>query len=354
MAVLLIFLLAARAKVALGRGVRVLAQPESPTEFPGDTDPPAQPVPTDMPGSGFPGATAEESNAAWPGGQQPKSLGKWAATEDGVLMACGKTELLQDLDHEQGWPGTCAHLNEAYNSESMSDWPAFSESDCRDICVNEPRCGVWEFIEFEDHTECWVGYGDGCTLRNGHEHGKHEVKGAQRLQHGDVRVLMDLKGWEVAGLSKILVYAGWEDSDPEIGAKHCKAWCNSIIQCEYWQYRPDGCWVDNPLDHVGDPGHAVQYPLTTNGGIKQTDEDVVGEYIQHYCTNPLAPYPQKPPTTTQPPQPQPPQPQPPAGSQLQMPSVEVTTTTTGSAATTCISLLAYTITVGLALRPFLP
>jgi hypothetical protein len=245
-------------------------------------------IPKEMPGPGFPGATAAESNAAWPSGRQPFNKGAWPQTgfrtPQRKYATCWKKTVLHD--HERGWPGLCLKLFHTNITE---------ERQCREVCANEPRCPVWQFVNQTDPDECWLGFGEDCLTRGG-EHDAITVQGAQRIMHGEVRVLMNLKGWKVHRLTNIGVYS---PTDEALNVMRCKAWCYSTLPCQYWQYGPTGCWVDNPLGHRGNPRKEVQYPLTiSEDGAEQYTEEAVtmlyGEYIQHYCpppdgTSPMAP-----------------------------------------------------------------
>lgn len=105
------------------------------------------------------------------------------------------------------------------------------------------------------------------------------VISAQRYQHGQVKVLLDLFGLEVYGLRSVGIWATGNVSD---GVRHCQKLCFSNIYCQFWQYGSDGCWVE-------DEQHRATYPLTTASSSSVSDfakTMVKGQYIQHYCAEP--------------------------------------------------------------------
>lgn len=67
----------------------------------------------------------------------------------------------------------------------------------------------------------------------------------------------------------------------------CRNWCYSNIDCQYWQYSKEGCFVEDNL-------FRAEYPLTVPSGATYVtnNEFQLGEYIQHYCppdTTPTSP-----------------------------------------------------------------
>lgn len=218
---------------------------------------------SDMPGRGFPGHTPAQSNQAWPHGHQPRNLECWSKGVGNSLRACWYTKIL--FDTERGWPGKCEGLVEV-DTGGVS---------CRESCVRNPKCAVWQ--ETWPGNVCMQGRGRDCAgLRSG---SRANIRSAQRLQHGDVRVLKPLKGMEVRGLR------------PDFNEKYfkirreaeeaCRNLCYSDIQCTYWVYSTaEGCFVEDP------PMHTVPYPLTSKDINTQSDfarSVVAGEYILHRC-----------------------------------------------------------------------
>lgn len=190
-------------------------------------------------------------------------------------------------DRKLGWPGACLKLfGPPYTSKVTS------EELCQKICMYDARCAVWQFVNQTTPGQCWVGYGEDCIWRDG-EADKISVQGAQRLMHGEVRVLKNLTGWKINNLYNIPMH---HEGNVDVSILRCKAWCYSSIHCEYWQYGPGGCWVDAPLFTTArgtDPDKRVQYPMTTNGGCNNHTPEAAammwGEYIQHYCPPQEAP-----------------------------------------------------------------
>lgn len=220
-----------------------------------------------VPGPGWPAATAEESNAAWPAGQQPSSLVAWPQTVDDRPAACWNTTVLEDTHN--GWPGQCVGL-------SRVDW-ADNVTKCEQACQDEPLCSVWQF---NNRTRCWTGRGRECDFRDAND--DVVVERAQRLQHGVVRVLKNMQGWHVDVLRPL---GFWHTGGVDEGVTHCRNWCYSDIRCQYWQYGSDGCWVEDPNYYLW---RNVRYPLTTERGGATSQSDwaktmVAGEYIQHIC-----------------------------------------------------------------------
>jgi hypothetical protein len=171
-----------------------------------------------------------------------------------------------------GWPGKCLLLHR----ENLID---DSLSNCAGSCAQNPTCAVWQ-----QWHKCYQGLGYSCYERHGDT--DFVPSGAQRLQHGDIRVLMDLKGWQIAGLHK--VDRGLEEDfhNLTMAVENCREICYSNIKCQYWTYEGkgggEGCWVEDP-----DGGDSVGYPMRTGheawDDSKQAKKIVAGEYIQHLC-----------------------------------------------------------------------
>lgn len=226
-------------------------------------------VPTELPGPGFPGATAEESNNAWPSGKQPDRLSAWPQTENKELLSCWKVKVLQDV--ATGWPGKCMQLFEMKQFTTPES--------CAGYCHSEARCPVWQFTNQSGYSGCWLGYGKDCRWRKG-DSDVHVMAG-QRLQHGEVRVLMKMTNWDIQGLYPLGIFHSCLEDEC---IQRCREFCYSEIGCQYWQYGTGGCWVDAP--YWTNPMQ-TQYPLTTAGGVSDSTMKaktmVAGEYIQHYC-----------------------------------------------------------------------
>eukprot|EP00439_Symbiodinium_sp_Y106_P029202 s5189_g3.t1 len=217
--------------------------------------------PRNVPGPEWPAQTQEESNQAWPTGHQPASLAAWSVKHG----MCWQSKVLRDMEH--GWPGQCVGLLLVQ---------ATTLTTCRNSCLNDPRCSVWQFNPGQMNGGCWQGQGHHCESRNGYN--TVQFSGGQRIQHGSIRVMKQMSGIEVHGLRPI----GKLDSDDQsTNIERCRNVCYSDILCQYWQYGEDGCRVEDPTYS------SVQYPLTLEGGASKTSEYarriLAGEYIQHLC-----------------------------------------------------------------------
>jgi len=230
--------------------------------------------PENLPGEGWPGRDARESSAAWPTGQQPPSLVAWEMDDDRP-EPCWKVSVLHDT--VEGWPGQCDGLDRVETDR---------EEECEDTCRRNPTCGMWQFT---DLSQCFQGEGFHCD--DGGGRGPVGVRRAQRLQHGDVRVLRDMTGWDVFNLRSLGL---WDTGNVTDGVGRCRNYCYSQIFCQYWQYGEGGCYVEDPRsEYVILKEYEVQYPLTTDGGVSN-DTDfartaIAGEYIQHICPAKVGP-----------------------------------------------------------------
>lgn len=231
------------------------------------------PASKEVPTTAFPGVDVFVTNAAWPRGYQPASLAVWPFTEPlGVgtgkkYTACAKTTVLASKAND--WPGRCLGL-------TRIDLETSNAMQCQAFCHKTPACAVWQFNA--DQT-CWYGLGTDCWNRNGDQTLK--VLSAERVQHGDVRVVKSMKKLWVQGLYSLGLPTS---ADVDIAVSRCKHWCYSNFRCQYWQYGEGGCWVENP-----DESKSAQYPLTHGAGGALYSAGaaltmVDGEYIQHLCT----------------------------------------------------------------------
>jgi len=219
-----------------------------------------------LPGFGFPGVTAEESNKAWPSGKQPVKLENWPKLLDGKLQQCWKTSPLED--HGTGWPGKCTGL------EQKSQVYAPDMISCMATCQKDAFCSNWQFIA---ETGCKQGRSDSLSCWNADYDLGYELSGAQRVLHGAVRVLKDISCLKVKNLLNVGV---WPGTDQATGIVRCRERCYADVRCQYWQYGSLGCSVESPPDYV------VEFPLTLTGATPYGDEALTmikGEYIQHHC-----------------------------------------------------------------------
>lgn len=225
---------------------------------------------TEVPGNGFPGSSAEVSHQAWPSGYQPHANECWPRKMDGSLAPCWNTTAV--LDTRAGWPGKCQglHLVSGLDADIYGEDPTYS---CASSCTEDPACAVWRMST--DH-QCWHGtVGSSCAIDSEDE---PAPLAAQRMQHGNVRVLRTLLTMEVFGLQHEETVETWT---AEESISHCQRLCHSSIDCHYWQYGPGGCYVEDSV-----VGQSVPYPFT-NDQVSYTSDFAAhvqaGEYIQHFC-----------------------------------------------------------------------
>eukprot|EP00930_Biecheleria_cincta_P090204 TRINITY_DN7954_c0_g1_i1.p1 TRINITY_DN7954_c0_g1~~TRINITY_DN7954_c0_g1_i1.p1 ORF type:complete len:673 (+),score=83.71 TRINITY_DN7954_c0_g1_i1:108-2126(+) len=218
---------------------------------------------SEKPLNGFPGISAANSNAAWKGGQQPAPSECWPTWWDGQALACNQIGVLDGT--AKGWPGKCRGLVEI---------EGVNGTDCEANCRSNPSCQSYQNSVYYS---CWQGLGFDCFVRQ-----NFVPRDAKRFQHGRIRVLMDLKGWQIVGLYKAFDNSqGFFDTD-QTAIEYCKHVCYSDIRCEYWSYAPKfGCWV-----HDAAQEYVPAYPLTLSSAMRDTPfalDSIAGEYIQHLC-----------------------------------------------------------------------
>lgn len=229
--------------------------------------------PMNVPGPGWPGATVAESNAAWATGLQLTSLKAWPIeTSSGTPLECWKMSVLRDTS--DGWKGQCHDLEKMPSQTSLES--------CQASCKESTSCLVWQW---RDTNECYQGDGLNCDAPESGEPAASIVR-AQRLQHGDVRVLKDMLHWEVLNLRPL---GFWTTLTPDQSVQSCREYCYSKVTCQYWQYGEGGCFVEDPTDGVLGlvEQYRAQYPLTAAGGATQSStfaaSELGAEYIQHVC-----------------------------------------------------------------------
>jgi len=222
---------------------------------------------SEVPKDGFPHYVANASHSAWPSGKQPQSLECWPRSFHGQLRDCKGVTVLEDAT--TGWPGTCSQMQKRDGLPGVS-----VEKACGEMCRMDPSCPAW--IVGSDGA-CYHGMGHNCF------HSKDFTASAgQRLQHGHVRRLMTLAGWQILGLARVFHDIEWYFKSTEEAIEACKEQCYSDLNCQFWQYAAGyGCWVED----VSQP-YRPAYPLTLDFASRETPFAVAckdGEYIQHYC-----------------------------------------------------------------------
>eukprot|EP00930_Biecheleria_cincta_P098784 TRINITY_DN90431_c0_g1_i1.p1 TRINITY_DN90431_c0_g1~~TRINITY_DN90431_c0_g1_i1.p1 ORF type:complete len:702 (-),score=93.86 TRINITY_DN90431_c0_g1_i1:172-2277(-) len=218
---------------------------------------------SELPSDGFPGASTANSNQAWKGGQQPAPGECWPTWWNGQPLNCNQVKVLEDTT--TGWPGKCRGLVEM---------KSINGTDCEANCRSNPSCQSYQNSVYYS---CWQGLGFDCFVRD-----NFAPRDAKRIMRGNVRKLMDLKGWQIVGLYKVFDNAEGFFTDDQTAIMFCKHVCYSDIRCEYWSYAPKfGCWVQDASQEYG-----PAYPLTLKGAVRDSPfalDSVAGEYIQHYC-----------------------------------------------------------------------
>jgi len=231
---------------------------------------------TEIPGSGFPGETAEESKVAWASHRVPQNMECWPKnwTTD-AYSQCRTFKVLESTFN--GWPGKCRGFRLVLIPHLES---------CESYCKQKLICTAFQEVQEEKPfglKTCW--HGDATSGVDCYErHGDPDFAplSAKRFMRGNVRVLMDLRGVVVKGLWNVFPETYF--LDVQEAAKACMYQCYSNLFCQYWQYYLEtGCWVEDPV-HTG--GNQVQYPATTSSWIVGSPEArtvLAGEYIQHLC-----------------------------------------------------------------------
>lgn len=226
---------------------------------------------TEVPSEGFPGNTADETEAMFPSHRQPEKLECWPRTPDNKSFeACPKTTVLETT--ESGWPGKCEGLELVETAENET---------CESKCLQTVRCSVYAVVNNEQRA-CYFGEGVNCYQ-------PHSFPGnvvSKRIMHGEVRVIAKFSHVQVFGLQR--AFGPYYFINQWDAVEACRNDCYSNLECEYWQYsKTAGCYVENSIMKLG-PSQStmVQYPLTRQAWTASTNPAhnvIAGEYIQHLC-----------------------------------------------------------------------
>jgi hypothetical protein len=246
---------------------------------------PEQPAPacTEIPSFLFPAQSRQQTQEAWESGYQPTNLQCWPRKASGFPENCTSKEVQILEDTENGWPGQCEGMK-------LTD---LDPGECQLRCFHNPLCAVWQTMPGTSGTRCFHGmFGTNCYRTNGLQPYR-----AQRLMHGDFRVLANIAGIQIMGLQQAFeanVFTNLKDAE-----NHCRMVCVSYLLCQYWQYSEVfGCWIEDVVKK------RVAYPLVNDGVNLQTDSAgaktvTAGEFIQHMCKKgPHVPLPTDEPTMT--------------------------------------------------------
>jgi len=150
---------------------------------------------------------------------------------------------------------------------------------CEEQCKTDMNCTVWQMVKDGDKLKCWSGsVVHGCQSRgNGKALKKFEgdLEAGQRIQHGFVNVIKDMKGIESLGLRHYPETVGNATTQEE----RCKKFCYGTVTCTVWQFKPgeganDGCWLEHG------PGH---YKDGEKNDSEYATGMTAGETIEHTC-----------------------------------------------------------------------
>lgn len=259
---------------------------------------------------GWPGADAAASNLAFGSAGQPLNLQCWPKNSNYDLMPCGH-QVVESFGGGSAWPGQCNNLE--------TDADAGDQATCQLNCQTDPFCTVWMWGTPNTppgaEAVCWRGVGNQCWTQAEGASAIGSVIAAERIQHGEVNVIVD------GGVLRRRVLSGLQQQFPEsvptlrtaeAQSTACRNICHSNILCQYWQsfFRDGtgndlGCWIENPgVDATGRNlvlGTYLAYPLTEadfRPNSEEGDEQRLtgGQFIQHHCPIPTLPV--RPPATT--------------------------------------------------------
>jgi len=233
--------------------------------------------PTEHVGPAWPAATEAAGATAWAAGKQPTPLSNWTKDNLGKPVHCWSTAVIEETP---SWPGVCLGLTKQDGVTTLNA--------CAAGCIKNALCPAWQKVK---NGACYHGLGNNCWGRDGDQ---LDVEGAQRFQHGAVRLLKNLvniseKSYYIYGLKPLGQYTTTNTTATPIkGRERCRLYCYSNIKCQYWQFDSEGCHVEDP-----DAGFVVPYPLTLTSGVAISSSDpvsdnpasklIAGEFIQHYC-----------------------------------------------------------------------
>lgn len=231
---------------------------------------------SEVPSTDFPAQDELASKLAWPSHKVPAKLECWPKNySSGSYASCPVVTVLEDT--AAGWPGKCLGLSKVIvpNSET-----------CKSICEKSPSCSVWQVATNDNYVdECWISSfsaGEFCYTRAGANKDANPFfnpKAAQRIMHGEVRVLKKLAFVQIIGLVQTFDQNYFIKQEEAVEA--CKKACYSDLGCQWWTYsKAFGCFVENAKESK------LPVPLTFANYRNDTNfaqSVVAGEYIQHYC-----------------------------------------------------------------------
>eukprot|EP00930_Biecheleria_cincta_P095123 TRINITY_DN87146_c0_g1_i1.p1 TRINITY_DN87146_c0_g1~~TRINITY_DN87146_c0_g1_i1.p1 ORF type:complete len:869 (-),score=130.71 TRINITY_DN87146_c0_g1_i1:212-2776(-) len=232
---------------------------------------------TETPSADFPGVDERSSSLAWPSHKVPGNMECWPKDYvTHLFKSCPGVKVLEDT--ASGWPGRCLGLKQVVVPLHES---------CQSWCGKQVSCSVWQEVDrpYPDPAECWHSYfspGSECftrALHNGSEAVTWKPKRAQRIQHGQIRVLKKLSSVEIKGLRLIFDQNYFIDQTQAVEA--CRISCYSDIGCQWWYYnKATGCFGEDVNRHAFG-GMVTSKFFSRNSTFAEYLLD--GEYIQHIC-----------------------------------------------------------------------
>lgn len=121
---------------------------------------------------------------------------------------------------------------------------------------------------------------------------QHLVAG-ERIQHGFIEVLQELRGVQILGLHHFEESEATSDDPSTVGAQadmiaRCRTFCYTDVTCTHWQFGADGCWIE----HYGEKGDFPPTGVSYNSTWALSQ--VIGEVLKHTCPGYVPP--EEPPT----------------------------------------------------------
>lgn len=193
----------------------------------------------------------------------------WPKDAQGNPKACAAAPKVL-RDSRLGWPDKCHGLLELDNKTT------YTNTTCKAACAANPQCEVWQLTP---EKKCWHSV-PGHRAYNCYEgQGRLSNFYGQRIQHGTIKLVKNLKGFWISTGMKSIGLMG-PSTAPLEAQERCRDQCYSDINCRFWQFggaTNPGCFVEAP------PSHTVpdQVPLESNSDNAKMS--LAGEQIDHIC-----------------------------------------------------------------------
>ncbi|CAJ1404436.1 unnamed protein product [Effrenium voratum] len=205
---------------------------------------------TGLPAGEFPAATPEASQRAWSTNYTPTRLQCWPLNSYSQPAYCRPHPV---VSLENSSMGQCGDLQLVTPPEGQS---------CAQNCAGNVLCSTWQLRE---EGRCYQGLGIDCNAQLA-------VRDAGRLQHGLYRVIANLTGVQLSGLSPGHVGNGSQ------AVTRCRDLCLSLLACQAWQYSSTfGCYIDNPFVAP------MPYPPVSQKETDFAKTAIAGQYVQRLC-----------------------------------------------------------------------